>query len=127
MFDPDTFEPLTVPLVSFRYAVDRLVRSATLSRDAGNALVEACARLHYTQRTYTQIFQNSPLAQNRDLEDIARLLCNFDLKREDAQLLLETMAPLEPTETTEAVAVECPAPRARRRAFRPRSRSMPRS
>ena len=105
MFDPDTFEPLTVPLVSFRYAVDRLVRSATLSRDAGNALVEACARLHYTQRTYTQIFQNSPLAQNRDLEDIARLLCNFDLKREDAQLLLETMAPLEPTETTEAVAV----------------------
>ena len=102
LFDPDTSKPLTVPLVNLRYAVDRLVRSATLSRDAGNALVEACARLHYTQRTYAAIFENSSLAHNHDIEDITRLLRNFDLKREDAQFLLETLAPLKSTATTGA-------------------------
>jgi len=97
LFDPCMFKPLTVPLVNLRYAVDRLVRSATLSRDAGNALVESSARLHYTQRTYEAIFQNSSLAHNHDIKDIIRLLRNFDLKREDAQFLLETLVPLKPT------------------------------
>ena len=35
LFDPDTHNPLTEPLVNVRYAVERLVRSATLSRRRG--------------------------------------------------------------------------------------------
>ena len=92
LFDPDTYKPLTEPLINFRYAVDRLVRSATLSRDSGNASSKHASRLHYTQRTYGAIFHNSALARNRDVEDIIRLLRNFDLKRDDAQFLLETLA-----------------------------------
>lgn len=102
LFDPYMFKPMTVPLVNLRYAVDRLVRSATLSRDAGHALVEACTRLHYTERTYEAIFQNSALANNHDIEQIVRLLRNFDLKREDAQFLLETLAPLKPAAAVSA-------------------------
>lgn len=95
LFDPDTFKPVTEPLINVRYAVERLVRSTTLSRDAGNALIEACAQLHYTQRTYGAIFRNSALAHNHDIDDIVRLLRNFDVKRDDAQFLLETLAQLD--------------------------------
>ena len=92
LFDPDTHRPLTEPLVNVRYAVERLVRSATLARNAGDALIESCARLHYTERTYRNILQNSTLAHNLDVDDIIRFLHNFDLKRDDAQFLLETIA-----------------------------------
>ena len=92
LFDPETYSSLTEPLVNVRYAVERLVRSATLSRDAGNALIEACLALHFTERTYGNIIKNSKLAHNIDAEDIIRLLRKFDLKRDDAQFLLETVA-----------------------------------
>src|SRR5439155_16197191 len=92
LFNPDTYEPLTEPMVNVRHAVERLVRSATLTRDAGNAILEACAQLHYTERTYQNIFKASKLAGNLDTHDIIQLLRNFDLKRDDAQFLLETIA-----------------------------------
>jgi ribosomal protein S12 methylthiotransferase accessory factor len=92
LFDPGSFKPLTEPMVNVRYAVDRLVRSATLSRDSGDRLVAACARLHYTERTYAAIVRDPSFAHHRDVADIVRLLRHFDLKREDAQFLLETLA-----------------------------------
>jgi ribosomal protein S12 methylthiotransferase accessory factor len=92
LFDPSTFKPLTVPLINLRYGVERLVRSATLSKDVGDALIKACSELHYRDRTYTAIFDNSRLAHNRDREEIAQLLSRFDLKREDALSLIETLA-----------------------------------
>lgn len=95
LFAPDTYQPITVPLVNLRYAVERLVRSATIGRDDGNALIDACSKLHFKQRTYKTIFENSKLSQNRDVEEIIQLLRNFDLKRNDAQFLLETLADLE--------------------------------
>ena len=92
LVDPETHQALTEPLVNVRFAVDRLVRSGTLNRDDGAAIVEACVQLHYTERTYQAIFAHSKLAANRDAEDIIQLLQTFDLKRDDAQLLLETIA-----------------------------------
>jgi len=97
LFAPDTYQPLTVPLINVRYAVERLVRSATLSRDIGNALIDACTNLHYRERTYQAIFKYSKLAQNRDVSEMIQLLRTFDLKRDDAQFLLETLAELAPT------------------------------
>lgn len=92
LVDPETHEALTEPLVNVRFAVERLVRSGTLSRHDGAAIVEACAQLHYTERTYRRIFSRSRLAGNKDVDEIIRLLQTFDLKRDDAQLLLETIA-----------------------------------
>ena len=117
LFAPETYQPLTVPLINFRYAVERLMRSTTLRREDGNALIEACAKLHYKRRTYQEIFDNSELARNKDVKDIIQLLKSFDLKRDDAQFLLETLADLKeyPVEipiskpedsTSESVAIE---------------------
>jgi ribosomal protein S12 methylthiotransferase accessory factor len=92
LFDPETYRPLTEPLVNVRYGVERLVRSATLARQAGDALVASAEKLHYTERTYPNILRQSALGGNVDADDIVVLLRNFDLKGEDAQFLLETIA-----------------------------------
>lgn len=97
LFAPETYQPLTVPLINVRYAVERLVRSATLNRRSGISIIEACSQLHYTERTYRNILRNSKLAQNTDVEDIIKLLRTIDLKRDDAQCLLETIVELKPS------------------------------
>jgi ribosomal protein S12 methylthiotransferase accessory factor len=105
LFDADTYRPLTVPLVNVRYAVTRLVNSATITPDAGADLVEAATRLHYTERTYRNILQASGLRDSSNVDDLVQLLTSFDLKRDDAYLLLETMAGLDPPLGTHRVAV----------------------
>lgn len=120
LFDPETYRTLTEPLVNIRYAVERLVRSATLSRESGEALIRTAAKLHFTERTYPNVIRQSALAHNTDADDIIRLLRNFDLKREDARFLLETIAAAGPVTAQIApveveVKVADPAPRVRRR------------
>ncbi len=92
LFDPQTNRPMTEPMVNIRYAVERLVRSATLPRPDGEAIIAAAEKLHYTARTYPAILRESALAANTDAADIIALLRTFDLKRDDAQFLLETLA-----------------------------------
>jgi ribosomal protein S12 methylthiotransferase accessory factor len=91
LFAPETYIALTQPLVNLRYGVSRLVRSGTINHETGHALVEASANLHFSQRTLENIIANSPLAKNHDADDVIRLLRGFDLKREDAQALVETL------------------------------------
>jgi len=85
----------------------RTGRSATLTRSAGDAIIESCGRLHYTERSYRNILSNSTLAHNLDVDDIIQFLRNFDLKRDDAQFLLETLAIT--SATTPVAAVYSPA------------------
>jgi ribosomal protein S12 methylthiotransferase accessory factor len=92
LLDPDTHQALTEPLVNVRFAVERLVRTGTLNREAGAEIVDVCARMHYTERTYRNILAHSRLAANKDVDDIIQLLQTFDLKRDDAQLLLEIIS-----------------------------------
>src|SRR4051812_17108812 len=50
-----------------RMEVQRLSRareSGTIDHDDGNAIVEACERLHYTERTYPGIIRHSKLARS---------------------------------------------------------------
>jgi ribosomal protein S12 methylthiotransferase accessory factor len=96
LMNSETHEPLTEPLVNVRFAVERLVRTGTLNRIDGAAIIDACKSLHYTERTYRKILSLSRLAANKDLDDIIKLLRNFDLKRDDAQLLLETLSTAKP-------------------------------
>jgi ribosomal protein S12 methylthiotransferase accessory factor len=102
IFDPDTYTPLTEPLVNVRYAVSRLVRSKTLDRSNGDALLEAAANLHFTERTYSNIFRHSTLRDKIDSKDLIRLLRTFDLKRDDAQTLLETISSMRSPASAEA-------------------------
>lgn len=92
LFDPESYATLTVPLVNVRYAVDRLVRSGTLARTTGDDIVSSAQTLHYTDRTYRNIFNAPSLAAKSDAAETIALLRQFDLKREDAQLLVEFIA-----------------------------------
>jgi ribosomal protein S12 methylthiotransferase accessory factor len=102
MLRPDTFAALTEPLVNVRFAVERLVRTGTLSRVDGDAIVHAAKNLHFSERTYPAILAASTLAHNKDAADIITLLKRFDLKADDALLLLETIAQAEPKATSVA-------------------------
>lgn len=91
LFNPDTFTPLTEALINIRYAVERVVRSRTIDRATGDAIIAAAERLHYTERTYTNVFRHSLLGEKQDLPELIALLRNFNLKRDDAMLMLETL------------------------------------
>lgn len=92
LFEEETYRALTVPLVNVRYAVGRLVRTGTLAPRAGDDIVAAAQMLHFTDRTYEAIFDAPSLAAKADAGETIALLRRFDLKREDAQLLLEYVA-----------------------------------
>lgn len=92
IFDPDGFVPLTVPLVNVRYAVERLLSSGTITAPIGNRILAAAQKLHYTDRTYKLILRQAGLADKVDAEGLLNLLQSFDLKRDDARLLLERLA-----------------------------------
>lgn len=91
LFDPEAYTNHTVPLVNTRYAVDRLVRCGTLDRSIGERIVEAAAGMHYAQRTYRAILRVAGLGDRADAADLAAMLASHDLKREDAQTLLEQL------------------------------------
>lgn len=92
LFNPDTGAAVTEPLVNIRHAVERLVQAGTLERRIGRRIVGAAARLHYGERTYPHILEQARLAEVVDARELIGLLRSFDLKREDAHLLLERIA-----------------------------------
>ncbi len=94
LVDPDSYRALSVPMVNVRFAVERLVRTGTVGAADGAEIIDAALRLHYTERTYRNIIAGSRLAGNRDSADLIALLESFDLKADDAQLLVERIAGL---------------------------------
>jgi ribosomal protein S12 methylthiotransferase accessory factor len=92
VFDPDRFVPLTVPLVNVRYAADRLLSSGTITAPVSARILAAAQKLHYRERTYRLILREAGLENKADAEDLLNLLKSFDLKRDDARLLLERLA-----------------------------------
>jgi ribosomal protein S12 methylthiotransferase accessory factor len=91
LFDPDSGRPLSEPLVNVRHAVERLVQAGTVEQAVGRRIVSTAARLHYPDRTYPTILRRARLAASADAAELSALLRTFDLKREDAHLLLERM------------------------------------
>lgn len=91
VFDPDTHRPLTVPLVNVRHATERLSRSGTLGDVASRRIVNAAQELHYTERTYPRILREAGY-DAAAIQELLPLLDMYDLKRDDARLLLETLA-----------------------------------
>ncbi len=90
--DPRDNSALSEPLVNIRFAVERLARSGTIRQEDGDAIILAAQQLHFSERSYEKILAASPLGRNHDLKDLIALLRRFDLKRDDAHLLLETLA-----------------------------------
>ena len=91
VFDPERLVPLTVPLVNVRHAVARVHQSGTISLEVASRILTAALDLHYKERTYRRILQVAGLSHTVDADDLCALLASVDLKKEDAQLLLERL------------------------------------
>ena len=78
----------------------RLLQSGTITPATGHRILAAAKKLHYTTRTYGLILKEAGLSEKEDTADLLNLLNSFDLKRDDARLLLERIANSSPAHTS---------------------------
>lgn len=92
LFDPETFIPLSEPLVNIRATIQRALECSVISAEAAGALLEAARGLYFPDRTYDAVVEAA--GGKADPDDLARFLAfagehAVDRKREDALLALE--------------------------------------
>ncbi|WP_292520529.1 TfuA-related McrA-glycine thioamidation protein [Methanoculleus sp.] len=107
LFDPETFVPLSEPLVNIRATIQRAVECNVIGADAARALLEAARGLYFPERTYDAVVEAA--AGTTEPEDLARFLVfagehAIDQKQEDAVLALryirDTAESIEPAGST---------------------------
>jgi ribosomal protein S12 methylthiotransferase accessory factor len=91
VFEDETYRPLTVPTVNIRHAIDRLSAPGTIDRTTAERLLTATLELHFKARTYSAILRKAGLANQEDSADLIAMLQTHDLKRLDAQSVLEAV------------------------------------
>ncbi|HOI12447.1 MAG TPA: TfuA-related McrA-glycine thioamidation protein [Methanoculleus sp.] len=92
LFDPETFIPLSEPLVNIRATIQRALECSVIGAEAAGALLEAARGLYFPDRTYDAVVEAA--GGKADPDDLARFLAfagehAVDRKREDALLALE--------------------------------------
>jgi len=87
----DAFRPLTEALVTIRHNLGRARRRGVISRRATVAALSTMRRLHFTRRTYAALFDAVPLGERDALVRFVEREA-VDLKRQDARLLVRTIA-----------------------------------
>lgn len=91
LFDPETYEALTVPTVNVRFAVERLARPGTIDRRTAQDLIRAATEIPFSGRTYRAIAERAGLSGRSDVADLIGMLEALDLKYRDAQAVLEAV------------------------------------
>jgi TfuA protein len=89
LFDPETLEPVTIPLVNIRWLVGQLAADATLDAAGSETVFAAAAAVHYRERTPDALANavrraNNPAAGAITAMLRAELLPQWDRKRLDA-------------------------------------------
>ncbi|MFQ6120708.1 MAG: TfuA-related McrA-glycine thioamidation protein [Methanosarcinales archaeon] len=93
-FDPETLEPLSIPLVNVRVTLDKAEESGIITKEQNNALIEITKKIFYPDRNYASILE-SGVKENIISKETKETLFDFiksygvDLKRDDAILVLE--------------------------------------
>jgi ribosomal protein S12 methylthiotransferase accessory factor len=113
LFDEVSGQALTVPTVNVRFAVERLARMGTIDRPTADAILAAAIELPYVERTYPAILSAAGIAGRADTGDLIGMLLAHDLKRLDAQAVLEAVssycsAPAPPTDPAPAASAALP-------------------
>jgi len=94
LFDPESGENLTEPLVNIRYAVRRLVSTDSLSEKLGSKIVAAAEAMHYKDRVVPCILREAGLPEE-EVPMLSAAIKAHNLKREDAHRLLERIRSAE--------------------------------
>ena len=97
LFDPETFVPLSEPLVNIRATLQRALEYGVIGAGAARALLDAARALYFPERTYDAVVEAAQ--GSAEAEDLTRFLAfarehAVDRKREDAILALERIRDL---------------------------------
>jgi len=98
-FHPETFEPLSIPLVNIRTTLEHAVENGVLDPVLGDALLGIARSMYYPDRTYAAMVRKSVgqglVPENEQDSVIDYLVHNeVDVKREDALLVIEKIKEL---------------------------------
>ncbi len=91
LFNPETYEALTVPTVNVRFAVERRARPGTIDQKTARSLLHAATEIPFSCRTYRAIVERAGLSGRSDVADLIQMLEAQDLKYRDAQAVLEAI------------------------------------
>lgn len=97
--NPDTFEPISVPLVNIRETLKAALASGLLNKEEHSGLLQLAIDTYYPDRSYLGLVKEGA---KRELipEEKKKIILDFcasnevDVKREDAILVLETVKKL---------------------------------
>ena len=98
-FDPETLEPLSVPLVNIRLTLDAAQDAGILTQEQAGAVLDVTRKMFYPDRNFRDIVDASVTAGVVEEEKRDKLVDYFvknevDVKREDAILVLEKIQEL---------------------------------
>ncbi len=86
LFDPETLEPLSEPLVNIRYNLERAEERGIISNEVKEEILRVAQSSYYPERDYAQLLSTAEAEVKVDLTQLKRFLDEErrDLKREDA-------------------------------------------
>ncbi len=97
--NPDTFEPISVPLVNIRETLKAALTAGLVSENEHDALLDLAINTYYPDRSYLGLTKEGakkgliPEEKRKQLLDFC-LNSAVDIKRQDAVLVLETVKKL---------------------------------
>ena len=96
LFDPETFEPLSEPLVNIRYNLELAEERGIISKEVKGEILRVAQSSYYPERDYAQLLSTAEVKLTKDLTQLKRFLNEErqDLKREDAIAALKVIKEL---------------------------------
>ncbi len=89
-YDPATYRPTSVPLVNIRFCLRAAIAEGVVAQSKADEIVQAVEQIYFPSRSYQLVTQLCP-----ELADFIRER-QSDQKRDDALLLLQTIAKAKP-------------------------------
>lgn len=96
LFDPITFENMTIPLVNVRFGISQAVKKRIITQSIGSRLLKIASQMHYTELDYLSLIQKASEDANFGVYDklykyFVQYSNELDLKRLDAIHLIEKL------------------------------------
>ena len=89
VLNPDTLEQLSEALVSIDYTLNKALNENIINLSQKEELVKIAKSIYYPNRTYTNIFKESSLNNEKKDELISFIIKSEDIKKEDAKEVLK--------------------------------------
>jgi hypothetical protein len=98
LFEPESLEPLSEPLVNMRYNLERAEERGIITNEVKEKIVDIARALYYPERVYERILSDAKgVVDQKMLEQLKTFLRaeKSDLKREDAIAALKRIKEMD--------------------------------